>query len=283
MAHRALISPLERLEALDGVADWWSAKVNRLVGPAKSLLSGTWLGHPLHPGLTDVVVGAWGAGVALDLLAGDEAEAAADRLIGLGVLAFFPTAASGWSDWADSYGAERRVGLIHGLVNGGAMSLFAASWFARRGGHRGRGRLLALVGAAEMTLGAYLGGHLTYGRGLGVDHTAFDHPPEDWTDVGHTAPLPEGALTRGRAKGVAVLLYRRGEETLAIADTCTHAGGPLHKGEIDADDCVTCPWHGSRFRLRGGGVVRGPASSSAVSFETRTHEGRLQVRAAGAR
>lgn len=272
-----LIRPLEHLEVLDRPSDWLSSRINTVVRPAKSLLSGTWLGHPLHPVLTDVVIGAWGSGIVLDLVGGENAEDAADTLIGFGVLSFFPTAIAGWSDWADTSGPERRVGLIHAIANGSAMTLFAGSWLARRSGHRGRGRVLALVAGAEMTAGAYLGGHLV-SRGVGVDHTAFEQPAGNWTNAASASKLVEGSALGVKVGGVAVLLYQRGREILAISDTCTHAGGPLHEGEIDEELCVTCPWHGSRFRLRDGAAVGGPASADQVSYETRMHAEQVQIR-----
>jgi nitrite reductase/ring-hydroxylating ferredoxin subunit len=75
---------------------------------------------------------------------------------------------------------------------------------------------------------------------------------------------------------------RRGKAIDVLADKCSHLSGPLHEGrvhEVDGDACLTCPWHGSTFRLADGAVVRGPATVSQPSYETRVQDGWIQVRA----
>ncbi|GEL18991.1 hypothetical protein PA7_28280 [Pseudonocardia asaccharolytica DSM 44247 = NBRC 16224] len=78
-----------------------------------------------------------------------------------------------------------------------------------------------------------------------------------------------------------VLILRRGDDVAVRSDRCPHMAGPLHQGTpsgTDGDICVTCPWHGSVFRLSDGAVVHGPATASLPGFETRTEDGRLEVR-----
>lgn len=262
-------------EFLNSLADTLSGIVNAAVAPAKSLLSGTWLGHPLHPLLTDVPIGCWSGAVALDLLGGEAAGAAVDPLVGLGVLAALPTAVTGLNDWADSYGGERRIGLIHAAANGAALGLFAASMMSPRRTARG----LRLLGLAALGAGGYLGGHLSYAKGMGVDHQAFIEKSGDWVNALAAAALDEGVPTLAHAGSVPVLLFRRGTQIYSISDVCPHAGGPLHEGDVDGNLCVTCPWHGSRFQLSDGRAVHGPATAPATAYETRIHRGRVQVRA----
>jgi nitrite reductase/ring-hydroxylating ferredoxin subunit len=271
---RQITDRLEELELLDGVSDTLSRIVNSAVGPAKSLLSGTWLEHPLHPLLTDLPIGCWSGAVILDLFGGAAAGDAVDPLVGVGALAALPAVASGLSDWADSYGKERRVGLAHAAANVTGLGLFAASLVARRGA-----RPLRLLGLAAVTAGGYLGGHLSYARGLGVDHQAFLEKPAEWTDAVAEGSLEDATPTLVEAGGAKVMLYRRRSQIYAISDVCPHAGGPLHEGVIDDDLCVTCPWHGSRFRLSDGHAVRGPASAPVAAYEARVEDGKVQVRA----
>ena len=273
MGPRDLIRQIERLSPLDGVSDRLGRAVNSAAGERKSLLSGTWLGHPLHPALTDVPVGCWTGAVALDILGGRRRAGAVAQLTGLGVLAALPAAATGLSDWADSYGGERRIGLVHALVNAAAMGLFAASLVSTR-----HGRRLRLAGLTAVGAGGYLGGHLTYAKGLGVDHQVFVERPEGWVDVLALADLEEAVPVAVEAGAARVMLYRRGDVISAISDVCPHAGGPLHEGEVDESGCVTCPWHGSRFRLRDGAAVRGPASAPAAPYAARVRDGRVEVR-----
>src|SRR6185437_10417920 len=108
--------------------------VHRLIpgGALKDGLSGTWLGHPLHPTLVMVPIGSWTSATLIDLALGGRSSPAARRLVGLGVVAALPSAVSGLADWSDTDGAEQRVGLTHATLNAVAVGLFAASWWARR-------------------------------------------------------------------------------------------------------------------------------------------------------
>jgi len=278
------VEAVARVEALDGPADSISKLVrNLLPKPIKDALAGSWLGHAVHPMLTDVPIGSWTSAVLLDWLGGEDAQKGADRLIALGLLAVAPTAAAGAVDWADSTAGNprvKRIGLTHGLINVGASVLFAGSLAARVRGDRGRGKLLALAGWAVAGSSAYLGGHLSLAEGLGVDQTAFEQPPEDWTGVLDESALVEGRPQRVEAGGIPVLLVRQGGELFALSDRCAHRGGPLHEGEL-SDGCVKCPWHGSVFRLRDGGVEEGPTAYPQPAWETRVSRDRIEVRPAG--
>ncbi len=244
----------------------------------KDLLSGTWLGHPLHPLLTDIPIGAWASALVLDLFGGDSGERAADQLVGLGAVAALPTAVSGLSDWSDMLGAERRIGFVHALGNATAVALYGLSYVSRRQGRRGRGLALSLLGASAVTLGGYLGGHLTYRRGVNVDRHAWDEGTEDWVEVALMAELEEGTPVAAPAGDDVVLLLRRGGHIRALSDICSHAGGPLHEGEIDKQDQVTCPWHASTFRLEDGKVMHGPATGPQPVYDVRIDDGKVLVR-----
>jgi nitrite reductase/ring-hydroxylating ferredoxin subunit len=189
-----------------------------------------------------------------------------------------PTAAAGLSDWSDTSGPERRVGLVHAVANTVALTCYSASLVARLLGRRKPGVALSLVGAGAVTVGGYLGGHLAYVQAVGVERKAFESGPRDWTTVMADGDLPEAQPRLVQAADTPVLLYRRGGVVHALADRCTHMGGPLHEGSFH-DGCVTCPWHGSTFRLADGEVVRGPAAASQPTYQTRVADGTIQVRA----
>jgi uncharacterized membrane protein len=177
----ALVERLESTVALDGVARTAGRTVQQLVpdGPAKDLLSGVWLGHALHPIVTDIPIGAWTSSILLDWTGGAASRSAADRLVLTGVLAAGATVATGWSDWADAEQANaavRRSGLVHAAANATATGLMIGSYIARKRGARMRGRLLSLAGSAALGAGGWLGGHLTYTLGAGVTASA---PPPD--------------------------------------------------------------------------------------------------------
>ncbi|MFG2249858.1 Rieske 2Fe-2S domain-containing protein [Spirillospora sp. NPDC048823] len=278
MPHRA-VRRLEKAEALDRVAKPVSSVAQKVVRPrfVRNLLSGTNIGHPLHPPLTDVPIGAWTMAGLLDAVGGCDAEPAADLLVTAGVVAAVPTAVTGMNDWSDTLGAERRVGLVHATVNSAALTLYAASLAARVRGHRGKGKALGFAGLGVMAISAYLGGHLTFVKGVNVNRTAWQQGPEEWTPVLAAAELPEGEHRTADADGVRVLLHRTDGKVHALAATCSHMGGPLGEGTFE-EGCVTCPWHGSTFRFADGGIVRGPASTPQPCYEARIQNGRIEVR-----
>lgn len=275
-----ILQKIEDAEFLDKVAEAGANAGSKLIpqGPLKDALTGKWLGHPVHPLLTDVAISFWTAAVTLDLL-GDGHEDSAQTLTGLGILSAVPTAAAGLADWVDSIGTERRVGLVHALGNVAALTSFCGSYAARQQGNTRLGKLLSLLGATFLGGSGYLGGHLAYRIGAGVDRMAFDELPDDWTPVITEAELLPNTPAVGRAGDVDVLVYRDGAGICAIANKCTHRGGPLHEGTIDAErQTVTCPWHGSQFNLCTGEVVRGPASARQPQFEARISDGTVEVR-----
>ena len=274
-----LVDRLAHMEALDSVARPLSKKVAALVptGLVKDTLSGTWLGHPLHPMLTDLPIGSWTSAMVLDFVGGKRGRPAADRLVALGVVTALPTAVSGLADWSDTLGEERRLGLVHAAGNVVAVTLYGSSWLARRRGKRVRGVFLGLLGGTAATLGAYLGGHLAWRKGVNIDRHAWDHPSDEWADVAAEDELEEGKPVAVTAADGPVLLIRDRGVVRAIADVCGHAGGPLHEGEID-DGCVTCPWHASVFRLDDGSVVHGPATGPQPAYDVRMAAGRVSVR-----
>ena len=284
VAAQPIIDAVEGAEFLDGAAAPYGKKVRGIFkpGPVRDALAGTWLGHSLHPLMTDVVITSFVGATLIDLVGGDDDGKAQQRLIGLGIAAYGPTAASGTMDWADAEAVDpriRRMGLVHAATNGAALGLYAASLAARRRGAHGRGKTLAAAGAAVLGAGGFLGGHLSFARGSGVNQTAFDEAiADDWTDA---AGADE--LTPGEGKSVVVgqtpvLLVRHADGIHAIHDRCSHRGCPLSSmGEIEGE-IVTCNCHGSQFDLRDGSVQRGPAQTDQPAYEARERDGRVEVR-----
>lgn len=279
-AMEALVGRISRNKRLGSLGQAIGGAVGKVLkpGPVKDFLSGTWLGHAAHPVLTDLPIGSFTSALALDLLGGEEAAAGAQTLVGLGILAAVPTAVTGLSELAD-LGEERdwAVAAAHAFGNNAALACYGLSYLARRRGNRGLGIFWSVAGGAALSWSAYLGGHLSFRRGIGVDHTAFEQPIGEWTDVLDDTELPEGKAQQVSADGHQVLLYRFAGQICALSDTCSHAGGPLHEGDIDGLG-VTCPWHGSRFDLTDGSVRRGPATAPQPTYEARVRDGRIEIR-----
>ncbi|HVL31003.1 MAG TPA: Rieske 2Fe-2S domain-containing protein [Solirubrobacteraceae bacterium] len=282
-AH-ALSERIGSLSALDGPAAAISKQVRGAIGPGpvKDALSGTWLGHALHPLLTDIPIGTWVSSLLLDAFGGRESRDASRRLIGAGIIASVPTAITGMTEYADSepgHDAVRRIGALHAVANVAALSLYGASFAARRRGAHATGVMFGAAGASALMAGGWLGSDLAYARGVGVDETTFEEGPSEWTPVLDASMLVDGRATVATVADVDVMLLRRNGTIHALANRCSHRGGPLHEGDI-VDGCVQCPWHGSRFRLDDGSVERGPTAYPQPLFEAREQDGRIEVRAA---
>jgi nitrite reductase/ring-hydroxylating ferredoxin subunit/uncharacterized membrane protein len=281
-----LAERIGELSALDGPSEKVAKKVRGLLdaGAVKDAVSGTSLGHPLHPLLTDVPIGSWTSATVLDFVGGKQSRDAAERLIAVGIAAAVPTAMTGTSDWADTTPADdtvRRIGAVHAVANIAGLLLYGASLGARRRQQHKRGVLLGLAGMGAVAAGGHLGGHLSYEKGVGVQQTAFQDLPDDWTATVAEGDVREDEPTGGSAGDLPVVLVRHEGQIRALADRCTHRGGSLSQGSIE-DGCVKCPLHDSLFRLSDGAVIRGPATSPEPALDVRVRDGTVEVRARAA-
>ena len=290
---------MELLEAMNVIEDqtWLetpSEQVAKVVskvltkpggGPTRidDFLNGVWLGHPLHPVLTDVPIGAWTMGLILDGLetvtGRPEFNPGADAAVGVGLLGALGAAVTGAAQWQYTIGRQRRLGLSHALLNVAAVGLYGASMLCRVNGKRGAGKITALLGFGVMTVAAYIGGDLAYGERLGVTHVPEQMLPDEWQRALPEAELGEGEMKRVTIADVPVLLVRQDGQIHALEEMCAHLGGPLAEGTLE-QGCVVCPWHGSRFRLADGSLVNGPSTFPQPVYETRVLDGMIEVRSA---
>jgi nitrite reductase/ring-hydroxylating ferredoxin subunit len=277
---------LAHSQRLDGPVRALADAVQRKVGSGAraDALHGVWLGQPVHPALTGLPMGFWTSATVLDCVPGS--ERASKALIALGLAGSVPAAAAGLADWSALHREQQRVGLAHGAANAGAWALFAGSLLARAAGRDASGRVLALGGLATLTAGAYLGRHLAFPLGAGASHAeSVSHlAPLGWHDLCRIYDLPNGHVTRRQLGYLSLAVVRQGSDVMVLADRCAHLGGPLHQGtlaEAGGEPCLTCPWHGSTYRLSDGAVVHGPATARQPAFDTRIAEGGIvQVRPA---
>jgi nitrite reductase/ring-hydroxylating ferredoxin subunit len=276
LPYQQIVAAIEELPGLESISEWITQTLAPITARRSlmDLLHGRWLGHALHPVLSDVPLGMWGSVPLLDVI-GDDTGAAV--LTAGGCIAALATVATGAADWSVTVGRNRRLGLVHGLANSAALGLQLGALAARVRGRTGRGRLLSAAGLAASLGAAYLGGELVFGRGLMVDHTAWTSGPSEWTDVADDASVTEGALTAVDVDDRKVLLTRLDGKVCALENRCSHEGGPLSEGTIEGGD-VVCPWHGSRFRLSDGAVLGGPATFPQPQLSTRTVAGRIEIR-----
>jgi nitrite reductase/ring-hydroxylating ferredoxin subunit/uncharacterized membrane protein len=240
---------------------------------------GRWMGHPLHPALSDLPIGLWAGALLLDV-AGPEPGPGRDPVAlftAAGITAAVATAATGIADWTVSDDQDRRVGLLHGVLNTAALGLQGLSLTARRAGYRRTARGLGAAGLGVTLGAAYLGGHLVFARAVMVSRVAGADGPRRWVRVADDADLPEGVPTGVVADGRQILLYRADGTLYALDNLCSHAAGLLSRGTVEGLT-VTCPLHGSQYCLADGSVRRGPSHQPQPVIRTRIRGGGIEVR-----
>jgi nitrite reductase/ring-hydroxylating ferredoxin subunit/uncharacterized membrane protein len=244
------------------------------------LLHGTWLGHPLHPILTDVTIGAWLFGTIFDALSilpfTGHIRRAADTLLTLGTISAVPTALAGLTDYSGIKRSAAKYGALHAILNTLAFLSYYRSLRARSGGHRFGGLLFSLIGLGISTLSAYIGGDMVYRLNIGTNHAKKPAEPQVWTAVMPETELAEEQPVRIQVNGDPVLLYRKYGTVYAMGAVCSHAGGPLEQGTF-YDFCVQCPWHDSVYDLRDGSPVHGPTTFRQPHYRARINNGQIEL------
>jgi nitrite reductase/ring-hydroxylating ferredoxin subunit/uncharacterized membrane protein len=288
MGTNDVVRALGDQEWLDGVADPIQQAVRTLFESAgeggrqlKNFLHGKALGHPLHPALIDLPLGSWTLAAILDgieVARGKSKGKTADTAIKIGLIGAVAAAVAGITDWSETDARAKRIGMAHGVMNLAATALYATSVLVRRRS-RSQGIGLSMIAYAIATSSAFLGGHLTYGEQIGVDHTATaDQGPEKYDAVLVDYLVVYNKPKKVLAGDVSVVLVRQGDAIYALRDTCTHLGGPLSEGKLEGNS-IRCPWHGSRFCLEDGRVLDGPAVFPERTFDVRVRQGKIEVRA----
>jgi nitrite reductase/ring-hydroxylating ferredoxin subunit/uncharacterized membrane protein len=277
--------PSYRLEHLIGIA------FNSLGGardPVANALNGVWLGHPAHPPLASLTSGAIGTTVGLDALSllprrsqseSVDASQFATRALGLGILANLGAAVTGLADWQHTHEEDRRVGLVHGVLNGMATLLYITSWFDRRRGRHRRGIVISALGYGVTVGASYLGGTLVFDSGIGVDQSGDRLRAREWRPVLPVESLHIGKPQRVEVDGLGLVLCRTGNdgEIAAFGEFCPHLAAPMSDGWVDRGRLV-CPWHGSRFDLCSGEVLRGPSAAPLPRYQARIIDGIIELR-----
>lgn len=284
------------LDALGGVFGSVVGGFYRIPGTRwiKDILHGTWaLRHPLHPALTDVVVGGYTVVAVLDVVHLLQRDAAllraTDVVLGVTLLVALGSVVSGYTDWNETIDNERRLGILHGTAMSVITIGYAASLWMRlnAGADRDAAIYLALGLWILLAVFAHLGGEMVFGYGTGVNRQAWANVPSKWQTLAVRADaLEDRKPVREKLRnGLEVMVARVDGEIYAMAAVCTHAGGPLDEGDfVGSERCdIRCPWHASVFSLRTGSALHGPATMDEPTFETRIAEdGAVEVRARSA-
>ena len=251
----------------------WLGALFHPIRPLQNVLNGTWLGHPVHAAVTDVPIGALTVSIVADLIG---QPLVADVALLIGVLAMVASAVTGAADYAELDGTARLRATVHSTIMVVALLVYLASLLIRSGNPPDRLLPILLAGGGYLlvTLGAEIGGDLVYLIGTHVDRHAWRGAGTKWIklDLGEHADIPEGGPTKLKAGINELAVIRNGEQILAVHAQCAHAGGPLAEGSL-VGDAIECPWHGSRYRLTDGHVVRGPSMYDQPAYEVRRAEG----------
>jgi nitrite reductase/ring-hydroxylating ferredoxin subunit/uncharacterized membrane protein len=288
--HR-LAEAVDRQEWLDRAADPLKKSIKALFRAGgnlgrsvKDFLHGTWLGHPVHPVLVSIPIGAWTVAIVFDVvdaLRGTSVfSAAADGSIVVGLCGAVVAAITGLTDFQHTGKGALRVAFAHGILNLSAIGLYVLALVLRLEGIRGPGRAISWIGYGILALAGFLGGHLSYGLRIGVNQAM--ESLEEQTKRGEyelalsDAQLQAGEPKRVEVKHIPVLLVRQGGRIHALADTCSHLGCSLAGGKLRTDSIV-CGCHGSEFALADGRVLGGPAVYPQPMFDTRVRNGMIEV------
>lgn len=288
MSKETAIDLINRQEWLDTAADALQPAIldafeagGEAGQEVKNFLHGTWLGHQLHPVLTDVPVGAWTVAAVLDCLelAGKKDYApGADAAVAIGLVGAVGAAVTGITDWTETSGKNRKIGLMHGLMNTAAAALYTTSLICRGKKSRDAGIGLSMLGYTIAGMSAYLGGHLVFNDQVGVNHTADTKEyPEEFVPVLAENDLQENSMKCVKVEDVPILLAKKNGVIYALQHNCSHMGGPLSEGELIGES-VRCPWHGSRFSLEDGSVIDGPSTYQQPTFDVRVRDGQVEVK-----
>jgi uncharacterized membrane protein len=164
-----------------------------------------WLGHPVHPALVSVPIGAWVFSLVMDGVAtvskSQCAQEAADFAITAGLVGAGLSASAGVSEFlrVPDSGDAVDDAVTHGALNVGATALYAVNALIRSS-RRGRGKpvgafpkLLSLIGVAAIGYTGWLGGNLVYSHGTAV------HIDKVLDEQGHKEePRERGGAGTGR-------------------------------------------------------------------------------------
>lgn len=289
MSENPVLAFIDQQDWLQPIQDKGEAWVNDTFSAAgeagdavKNALHGVWLKHPLHAAITDVPVGSWTAAAVLDVLEAtgqDQYAPGADAAVAVGLVGSVGAALSGITDWSATHGKAQRLGAFHGLMNTAAALLYGTSYVLRKTGQRTAARSLSFAGFGLVLASAWLGGELSYSQKIGVNHAPEPSKelPENFSVACAESDLTDGQPKKVDVDGTPIFLLKDQSGLHALANTCSHLGGPLDEGKLE-DGSIVCPWHGSRFCVATGKVLDGPATHDQPVLDVKVENGQVLVR-----
>ncbi|KYF83979.1 hypothetical protein BE11_06960 [Sorangium cellulosum] len=197
MIGTAVLGGIEEQDWIDRIANPLQRGIQSVLGRAPAVakvLHGKFLGHPLHPVLVTVPIGAWSCAVVLDFagIGRRKLHRGADATAAIGLAGAVAAAVAGLADWSTTLGPAKRIGFVHGAMNMAIAGLYGASLASRAVGLRPLGIALSTAGFGLAGASGWLGGELIYRYGVGVSNDACERRPETQIPVPE-APIAEPA------------------------------------------------------------------------------------------
>lgn len=262
----------------------------------------SWKGHPIHPMLIVFPLGLWIGSFVADVLYLIHEDpfwyrAAWYAMLG-GLLGGAAAAVPGILDYFGSVNPRseaKPLARLHAILNLSAIALYALNLWWRSGDSAASGAgwwaAFALSGVCVVGLGVsgWLGGQLVYGSQIGIRSVQVNwqrtiYGPSlsgeagEYVEVARADELGIGQMKHVVLNGTWIAIARAEDGYFAIDETCTHRGAPLCDGVL-VGHMVQCPWHGSRFDVRTGEVLAGPADRPIPTFPLRVEKSSIQVQA----
>ena len=269
--------------AVDAQARWskplgefnqrWLTALFRPIRPVKDFLNGTWLGHPVHAVITDVPIGALTVSIVADLIG---QPVVADVAMLLGVLAMVGSAVTGVADYADVDGTARNRATVHSVLMTSSLVLYALSLVIRSG--QPADRIVPIVLAGDRLPGP---------RPRRGDRRGPRLPDRDPGQPARLArcgremdrrrprrPRRHPAGRARRSSRSASTSWPSSARASGSWPSTRRAPTPAARWPRAAvvGGAIECPWHGSRFQLADGHVVRGPAVYDQPAYDVRPAE-----------
>jgi 3-phenylpropionate/trans-cinnamate dioxygenase ferredoxin component len=108
------------------------------------------------------------------------------------------------------------------------------------------------------------------------NYLELDPEKVEYIAVGAVDELPEGERLFVEIDGDPIVVFNIAGGLFAIADLCSHDGGPLGEGDL-VDHSVACPRHGARFDIRNGKVLSMPAMIDIPAYPVRVRDGQVEI------
>ncbi len=211
-----------------------------------------------------------------------------------GVITALLAAVPGLADYSSIRGdhSAKRTATAHMALNLIAVALYGVNLWIRSSQLTTQRislvpLLLSLAGIGLLSVSGYLGGRLVYDEGIAVGrHKRRTPTPKRTLHFSATAsgfvPVPdaerlgEKETLRIDIAGQVIALAKIDDQLFAFQEFCTHRFGPLSEGNLE--ECyVQCPWHNSRFDVRSGKVVQGPAKVALKTFKVEVRDGKIGI------